>query len=168
MVFAFTIMLLSACSSMGQKNGIDSFFSRYEGKEGFTTVNLRGNLFNLFASTSDSDTVKDVALEISSVRILSINDENVTGRINFMEELKKSIERGGYEELMMVKNAENDVRVMVKTSGRLIKELLVISGGRDNALVQVKGSFEKKDLKKLADGSVDNLKVLEGLEDYEN
>jgi len=57
---------------------------------------------------------------------------------------------------------------MVKTSGRLIRELLVISGGRDNALVQVKGSFERKDIKKLANGSVDNLKVLEKLEEDEN
>jgi|WetSurMetagenome_2_1015567.scaffolds.fasta_scaffold00343_19 hypothetical protein len=168
MVFAFAVMLISVTAVMGQRNGIDAFFNRYEGKEGFTTVNISGNLFKLFADTSDSVRNENVSIEISSVRILSINDENITGRINFMEELKNSVDKGGYDELMIVKNAENDVRVMVKTSGRLIKELLVISGGKDNALVQVKGSFEKKDLKKLANGNVDNLKVLEGLEENGN
>jgi len=165
MVFAFAVLLISASTTMGQKNGIDAFFTRYEGKEGFTTVNISGNLFNLFANTSENDVEQEVSIDVSSVRILSINDENVTGRINFMDELKNSIDRGGYEELMIVKNAENDVRVMVKTSGRMIRELLVISGGRDNALVQVKGSFERKDIRKLANGGVDNLKVLEELEE---
>jgi len=168
MVFAFAVTLISASTTLCQKNGIDAFFNRYEGKEGFTTVNLSGNLFNLFANTSENEVEQELSIEVSSVRILSINDENVTGRINFMDELRNSVDRGGYEELMVVKNAENDVRVMVKTSGRLIRELLVISGGRDNALVQVKGSFERKDIKKLANGSVDNLKVLEKLEEDEN
>jgi len=168
MVFAFAVTLISASTTLCQKNGIDAFFNRYEGKEGFTTVNLSGNLFNLFANPSVDDGEKEISIEVSSVRILSINDENVTGQINFMNELRKSVDRGGYEELMMVKNAENDVRVMVKTSGRMIRELLVISGGKDNALVQVKGNFERKDIRKLANGSVDNLKVLDSLEEDEN
>lgn len=168
MVFAFTTMLLFACTAFGQRNGIDAFFSRYEGKDGFTTVNISGNLFNLFADSVKDSGGKEISLDVSLVRILNVNDENVTGRINFMEELRNSIEKGGYEELMMVKNAEDDVRVLVKTSGRIIKELLVVSGGKDNTLIQVKGSFKKNDLKKLANSNIDGLKYLDELEEEGN
>ena len=168
MVFALTVLVLPLCTAACQKNGIDNFFNSYQGKEGFTTVNLSGDLFSLIADTSDDEKSGEISMDISSVRILSINEDNNTGGINFMEELKRSINRGGYEELMMVKNSKNDVRVLIKSSGRKVKELLVISGGKDNALIQIKGNFEKKDIRKLADSNIESLRCLDSLEEDGN
>ena len=168
MVFALTVILLPLFTATGQKNGIDTFFNNYQGKEGFTTVNLSGNLFSLFADSTVEGKTEDISLDISSVRILSINEDNNTGGINFMEELKRSIDKGGYEELMTVKNSKDDVRVLIKSSGRKVKELLVVSGGKDNALIQIKGNFEKKDIKKLADSNIESLRSLDSLEDEGN
>lgn len=163
MVFAFSVMLISVCS-MGQKNGIDSFFARYEGRDGFTTVDISGNLFKLLADTSEDPELKEVDLDVSSVKVLSVNKEYNSEPINFFEELRNTIERGGYEELMMVKNTGNDVRIMVKTTGRVINELLIVSGGKDNAMVQIKGHFEKKDLVKLSKVNIEGVSYLEELE----
>lgn len=163
MVFAFAVMLISV-SSMGQKNGIDSFFARYEGRDGFTTVDISGNLFKLLADTSEDPELKEVDLDVSSVRVLSVNKEYNSESINFFEELRNTIERGGYEELMMVKNTGNDVRIMVKTTGKVINELLIVSGGKDNAMVQIKGHFEKKDLVKLSKVNIEGVSYLEELE----
>ncbi len=163
MVFVFSVMLISACS-MGQKNGIDAFFARYEGREGFTTVNISGDLFSLFADVSEDPELKEINLEISSVRVLSINDEFDNGTINFYDELKNTMEKGDYEELMMVKDSGNDVRIMVKTSGRIINELLIVTGGKDNAMVQIKGRFEKKELAKLSHANIEGVSYLEELE----
>jgi len=167
MVFAFAVMLISACA-MGQRNGIDAFFERYAGQEGFTTVNISGNLFNLLKDNSEDPEIKEISLDVSSVRILSVNEENENGNLNFAKELKNSVDRGGYEELMVIKDSKNDVRIMVKTSGKIIKELLVLSGGKDNALIQVKGRFEKNDLKKLSHTNIDGLSYLEELEEEGN
>jgi len=167
MVFAFSIMLLSACA-MGQRNDIDTFFERYAGQDGYSTVNISGNLFSLFSDTENESEEKEISLDITSVRILSVNEDYEDGSVNFVKELKNTIDRGGYEELMIVKDSGNDVRIMVKTRGRIINELLILTGGKDNALVQIKGSFEKKDLVKLSHADIDGVSYLEKLEDDVN
>jgi hypothetical protein len=167
MVFAFSIMLISACA-MGQRNDIDTFFERYAGLDGYTTVNISGNLFNLFSDNENNSETKKITLDISSVRILSVNEEYENGSINFVKELENSVERGGYEELMIVKDSQNDVRIMVKTRGRIINELLILTGGKDNALVQIKGHFEKKDLITLSHADINGVSYLEKLEDDVN
>lgn len=167
MVFAFAVMMISVMT-MGQKNGIDAFFARYEGLDGFTTVDISGDLFSLLADVSEDPELKETELDISSVKVLSVNEEYDKGTINFFEELRSTIEGGGYEELMMVKDSGNDVRIIVKTKGKIINELLIVSGGRNNAMVQIKGRFEKKELAKLSHANIEGVSYLEELENDAN
>ena len=44
-----------------------------------------------------------------------------------------------YEEFMRVKESDQDLRMLVRTEGKRFKEFLLIAGGEDNAVIQIKG-----------------------------
>ena len=51
---------------------------------------------------------------------------------------------------MRIKKSDQDVRMLVRSEGNKFKEFLLIAGGNDNALVQVKGDMTYQDAKKFS------------------
>jgi hypothetical protein len=51
---------------------------------------------------------------------------------------------------MRVKKSDQDLRMLVRSEGNKFKEFLLIAGGTDNALIQVKGSMTYEDAKKFS------------------
>jgi DNA primase len=52
---------------------------------------------------------------------------------------------------MTVREADQDVRMLVRMEGNKFTEFLLISGGKDNALIQIKGSMTFDEAKKFAE-----------------
>ncbi|HKK41554.1 MAG TPA: DUF4252 domain-containing protein [Bacteroidales bacterium] len=149
-ILLFAILLVSGTIVSGQKS-IDALFDRYGGKDGFTTVTINGNLLKL-ARCFDDDKDSNAALpeNITTVRILAQDDENL--RVdNFYDMVMKDIDLKNYEEFMRVKDSENNIRMLVKVEGNRFKEFLLIVGGEDNALIQVKGDMSLKEAKKFSE-----------------
>ncbi len=149
-ILLFAILLVSGTIVSGQQS-IDALFDRYGGKDGFTTVTINGNLLKL-ARSFDDDKDSDAALpeNITTVRILAQDDESL--RVdNFYDLVMKDIDLKDYEEFMRVKDSENNIRMLVKVEGNRFKEFLLIVGGEDNALIQIKGDMSLKEAKKFSE-----------------
>ncbi|MEA1898126.1 MAG: DUF4252 domain-containing protein, partial [Bacteroidota bacterium] len=103
-----------------------------------------------------------VLAKIESVKVLAVEDEELIKGLNFYDEIMKSLNIEDYEELMTVKQSDQDVKILVKQTGNIIQELLIVVGGEDNAMVCIKGNIQLKDLSGLSDGfSMDGLEALE-------
>jgi hypothetical protein len=57
---------------------------------------------------------------------------------------------------MRVKDSDQDLRMLVRTEGNKLKEFLMISGGEDNAIIQIKGNLTYDDAKKLSEDTRKN------------
>jgi hypothetical protein len=57
---------------------------------------------------------------------------------------------------MQVKESDQIVRMLVRTEGKKITEFLLIVGGKDNALIQIKGSMSFEEAKKFAEDTRKN------------
>lgn len=141
------VLLILSVTAYSQRS-IDRLFERYSGREGFTTVNISGNLLNIAASFDDDD--KDVDARITGVRILAQKDDWETD-INFLDMVKRDLDFNGYEEFLSVREHDQDVKMMVRLQGRRVTELLIVTGGRDNAIIQVKGDMTVSDAKRLSE-----------------
>jgi hypothetical protein len=139
---AFTFMY-------GQKS-IDALFDKYSGKDGFTTVKINGGLLKL-AKLFDCDTDHDNNLPagITEIRILSQDDKTMNVG-NFYDMVIKDIDLAAYEEFMRVKESDQDLRMLVRTDGNKFKEFLMIAGGEDNAVIQIRGDLTLNDAKKMS------------------
>jgi Domain of unknown function (DUF4252) len=149
-LFGIIAAVLISASMNGQKS-IDDLFAKYAGKEGFTTVTINGNLLKFANSMDNDEGDKPMPKDISVIRILA-QDKEYQGKVeNFYDAVIKDIDLSKYEEFMRVKESGQDVRMLVRTEGNKFTEFLLISGGKDNALIQIKGSMTFDEAKKFAD-----------------
>jgi hypothetical protein len=149
----FALLFFSAVLN-GQKS-IDALFDKYGGKEGFTTVTINGNLLKLAASLDDEKNDKSMPKEITQIRILAQDNEGMKVE-NFYDLIIKDLDLSKYEEFMQVKESDQNVRMLVRTEGDRFKEFLLIVGGKDNAVIQIKGDMSLQEARKFADDAKKN------------
>jgi hypothetical protein len=138
----------------GQRS-IDRLFEKYAGRDGFTTFTISGDLLNLAASFEDNDDDKSIRARITEVRILTQDDKDGEG-VNFLDFIGRDLEVKDYEEFMSVKKSNQDMRMLVRLQGRKVTEFLLVAGGIDNAIIQVKGNMTVSDAKRLSENAKQN------------
>ena len=70
---------------------------------------------------------------------------------NFYNLVVKDLDLKQYEEFMQVKSSGEAVKMLVRTEGDMFKEFILIVGGKDNALIQIKGNMTFKEAKEFAE-----------------
>ncbi len=145
------ILICSFTLVSGQKS-IDRLFEKYAGREGFVTVTINGDLLRLFTS-NDHDC--QMPATVSQIRILVQENDSVDAE-NFYDMVIGDVNLSLYEEFMRVKESDQDLRMLVRSEGNKFKEFLLIAGGEDNALIQVKGSMTFREAKKFSEDAKKN------------
>jgi hypothetical protein len=140
------IIAICATALFGQKDALDDFFNSYSDKEGYTFVTINGNLFDLLKKCDDDPDLADLDQKITSIRIVSKEGGSEFDGPDFYSDLKGIIRRGGYEELMKVKNPDENLLFLVRTDRDVIKELLMVASGDSETVIQVRGNFTKDDV----------------------
>ena len=153
-ILLFSALMIAINIASAQKS-IDSLFEKYAGRDGFTTVTINGSLCKLAACMSDNDDDNQMPANITEIRILTQDDENMKVE-NFYDMVIRDIDLNNYEEFMRVKESDQDVRMLVRIDGKKLREFLLISGGEDNAIIQIKGTFSLDDAKKLSEDTRKN------------
>lgn len=165
----FTIALLISLFVVAQQSAVDKLFEKYEGKDGFTIVSINKGMFDMLKDMDPEDEDLRALAQIEYVKVLAVEDDEMIKGVNFYDEIMKSLNVEEYEELLTVKQSDQDVKILVKQTGSIIKELLIVVGGADNALVYIKGNIQLKDLSGLSNGfpmhGLEALKALEGIEE---
>ena len=160
-IIMFTLLSVMTVTLTGQRSPVDDLFEKYNGREGFTSVYISSKMFSLLSRIDSEDKdFQDLVNRIKGIRILSIDSaKNVSG-INLSNELLKRLNTSGYEELMTVKEENQEVRFMIREINGRIAELVMITGGEGSSVVSISGDL---DLKTIAD-----LSGKMGIEELEN
>lgn len=148
----FVMLVLAA----GAQSSIDKLFDKYQGKDGFVTVSINGNLLKFLGNLDDDqdDDFLKHADKFTSIRILAEEDE-FDSTENFYDLIIEEVNRGGYEELMTVNSSDADVKMLVKADGKMFREFLLVAGGSSNALIQIKGNLTEDDVKEMSESMKD-------------
>jgi hypothetical protein len=157
----FIPVLLLPLMLTAQKTPIDKLFDKYYGKDGFTTVLVTKDMFEVISNMEkEKGDIEGTLGKVERVRVIAQEDEADVESVNFMDDLKGA-EFDDYKELVVVKEADQQVLVLAKEEDGKIRELLVIVGGEDNVLVSVEGKFTMDDLEAL--GDLDGLDKLDDI-----
>jgi len=147
-LLVFIVLTITATLIYGQKS-IDNLFERYGGKDGFTTITINGSLLKLASCFGDHDDENSIPANITEIRILTQESDSMKVE-NFYNLVIKDIDLKNYEEFMRIKESNQDLRMLVRTEGNKFKEFLLIAGGEDNALIQIKGNMTFEEAKKFS------------------
>ena len=153
-----------AVAIYGQRNTLDSFFNSYSDRDGYTYVTINGNLFGLLKEMDEDSDIDRADQKITSIRLVSRDNDKGLPGTDFLSEIRGIIKRGGYEELMTVKNHDTDLHVMVKGRGDSVSEILVVASGKDEVVVQICGNLTRDDVDRLYENNAEGLARLELLE----
>lgn len=149
-----------------QSNPIDEMFNKYSEKQGFTVVTISGKMFSMFASQeTENNDADNVISHLKSIKILTVEDSLLNKSLNFYAELSKKLDLSQYEDLMVVKEGPDVTKFLIRQSGKVITELLVITGGPGgNSLISIKGDLNLKNISDLSkDVGIQELKSLNNI-----
>lgn len=155
LLFAFTAMLLAAANpAQAQIDAISKYFSKYVDDERFTVVYISPKAFQMFdkmdidLEDEEARAIKEVVKDLRGLRIL-VSDVNT---MELYKEANQIINKKEYEVLMTVRNkGEESVDFLIKDSGDIIDELLMIIGGpEDFVLMSFVGQIDINKISEMA------------------
>jgi hypothetical protein len=149
-----------------QKSPVDKLFEKYANQKGFTTVNISGKLLGFAGKLDSGDTETSKMLNnLTGIRILTVEDESITGKLDFYQELEGDgfFKNNNYESLMDVTESDQVVRFFARDAGGgKFSELLLVVGGDDNTLISIRGLIDPENIGKIT-GALDiNVDVKKG------
>lgn len=144
-LFVTLALTLFVISASGQRS-IDRLFDKYSGNEGFVTLTVNGNILKLINSCENEEGTDSWSDRVTEIRLLAQDDDNLNIE-NFFNMVIRDIDMDQYEEFMRVKKSDQDLIMLVRPEGNKIREFLLIGGGKDNLLIQIKGNLTKNDAK---------------------
>jgi hypothetical protein len=152
------IVLFVFALTVNAQGSIDRLFDRYQGVDGFVTVTVSGSFLKMVGHFDDDEDLLKHADKFSSIRILAQEDDNMDVE-NFYDMIMDELEKGGYEEMVRVNSSDTDLKIMVKAEGDIFTEFLLVTGGEDNVLIQIKGRMTEKIMKEIAEDLEDDDRV---------
>lgn len=155
-ILLFIVISLTITTLSAQKS-IDALFEKYSGKDGFVCVSISGNLLKLLTVSDENENENDDRLpaNVTEIRILAPENKDVVVE-NFYDLAMKGIRVGDYEEFMSVEKSNQDLKMFVRAEGNKFREFLLIAGGEDNALIQIKGEMTFKEARKFSENAKKN------------
>ena len=164
--FLFVAALFLMLLTRAQTSSVDEIFNKYSEKEGFTVVTISSRMFSMFANQDvENKEADNIMRQLKSIKILSVGDSLLNKNLNFYNELNNKHFLEAYEELLVVKEGPDITKFLIKESGDLISELLVITGGPGgNSIISIKGDINLKNLSDLSKNiGIQELKGLDNI-----
>lgn len=162
------LVFTALAGTLAAQSAVDKIFDKYAGKEGYTTVVINSFMFKFLSKIESSDPeyekFKKATTGIETIRILA---QEGKGTSSFAKELLQTLPRKEYEELMVVKEANEEVVFLVKEiEGRITEFLLIVSGSEEeDALIAITGNIDLETIASLSSGL--DLPAMESLEELE-
>lgn len=120
------ILLVVSHSAFAQDDAIGKFFGKYLDDSRFTVVSVSPKMFQLMGNIKWDTVSGDVRETVQKLRSFRMLSTETTPRV-FYKEFLSRIDRTQYEDLITVRDKDDDTRFMVKEDGQVIHELLMIS-----------------------------------------
>ena len=141
-------ILLSGCMS-GPEPRADKAFRKYEGMPGVYAFRIPPALLGLAVNEETSTDVKDFLSSMETIKVILVNKTETRNHEldNFINDFKEMLDADGFEDLMIVNNAGDQVWIKVHQTGETIDEAMVLVTGNEEFLgLSLVGHIDPKTL----------------------
>ena len=158
------IYSINVVAVQAQNDAISKLFKNYYDDDKFTKVSVSSKMFDLFTKIEPGDeNEKEFLAAISKLEGLKVLAADSIGNSKKLyDDVVKKVSANGYEELMEVKDAQEDMKFMIRENNGVINELVMVVGGKKSfVLISLYGVIDLKNISKLSKGM--NIKGMEHL-----
>ncbi len=155
----FLLLTLAALPLwLSAQQSLNRFFDKYAGSEGFTSVNVSADLYDMFASMDfegdeEIALVKEAILDFKGLQVLTFQDAGQSGKaMKYYDEAQALLPKDDYTEMLNVKSPDDKVRILTRSPQEgVVDNVLILVGNEDEfVLVRIDGTFDLSRLGKLA------------------
>jgi hypothetical protein len=135
---------LAISSLANAQSPFDKFYEKYSTQEGYTSVNISKDLFQMFASMGDNNKSADaqhmakLVNQLNSLKVLTCKPDSLKpGKATiFYNEAVTIFNIPAYKELMTVNDGGNNIRFLTKQDSKgKITEVVMLAKGKDEMVV---------------------------------
>jgi hypothetical protein len=163
------ILMMGYGVASAQTDAISKFFTKYQSDESFSQVTVSSKMFALFTnmeveSAEDKEIIEAIS-KIKGLRILA--KEDARNARELYKEAFSLIPVKDYEELMTVRDKDQDMKFLIKDDGKgKISELIMVMGGNEDFMVMtLYGEIDLKQVSRIGKKmDIDGLDKLEQLD----
>ncbi|MEO9481817.1 MAG: DUF4252 domain-containing protein [Ekhidna sp.] len=162
------VMILSIAGTAFSQEVVSKYMDKYEGDETFTKVSVSSKMFSLFAemegNEDDEKLFYDITSKLKGMKVVA--SEKVSNPKSLYDGAVADVDKAGFEELMTVRDAEENVKISIREKGGIIEELILVAGGKEKfAMVSLYGEIDLKQISKLASlMRINQLQYLENID----
>lgn len=168
-------MFLLSIGLMAQGTVINKYFNDLEDDENFTKVSVSQKMFSMFTELeAGSDAEKEFMDAVSKLKGLKIiMADSVANSAKMFKSATADVDKAGYEELMSVKDAEENFKFSITETDGVISELIMVVGGNKQfIMLSLYGEIDLKNISKIAQEmrvqGLDGLGKMHGNHDHDD
>lgn len=140
---------------MAQESLINKYFEKYSDNDTFSKVTINQKMFSLFANfeggTQEETDFMQAISKLEGLKIVAA--DSCANPSKMFKTAAADIEKAGYEELMAVTDADENVKFSIKEKDGVVQELIMLVGGKQSfVLLSLYGEIDLKDVSKIANG----------------
>lgn len=146
------IMFLSV-AMVAQGTVISNYFDQLEDNEDYTKVSVSQKMFSMFTELeAGSDAEKEFLEAVSKLKGLKvIMADSVPDAAKMYKKAIADVDKAGYEELMSVKDAEENLKFSIIEKNGVIEELIMVAGGNKRfVMLSLYGEIDLNNISKIA------------------
>ena len=151
---------------------IDKVFDKYASQEGFTTVNITKELFQMLMQLGQGDAkdtnmveMKKMMEQLTGLKVLtfSFDSTKIVKAVSVYNEFASVFPAGIYKELMTVNEGRQNIKFMTKqdASGKISEMVMLMKDKHEVAVLSLTGNIDLSTVSRLSKGM--NIHGMEGL-----
>ncbi len=124
------------------QTAIDGLYQKYAGKDGFTSINISPQMFQMLSGFNMKDSSKEALQaqnaikQLKGLKMLVYEPKDSSKALDFYNEIRRTIPMKAYSELMTVDGQDGKVKFLAsQDKNGKIKELLMIVSGSDETMI---------------------------------
>ena len=126
------------CPAMHSQKSVDQLFTEFAKEKGVTRVGIGKFVMGIAGLFTD-------VMGVDGVEVLSFDECNLSVKERLNAAIT-SLKDKDYETLISVNEDTERTKILVKTDGESIRELIVMTSGDDPVLVRIKGKIKPSDI----------------------
>ena len=146
-------MMFFSVAIMAQGEIMNKYFKKYQDDENFTKVSVSQKMFSLFTDIEPgSQEEKDFLNAVSKLKGLKVLvADSIPDAMKIYKNAVADVDNAGYEELMSVKDADENLKFSILEDGGKITELLMVMGSKKEfVMLSIYGEIDLKSITKIA------------------
>ena len=138
---------------------IDKVFEKYAGQDGFTTVNLSKEMFQMFqqidaGKDSSGVELKEILDQLTGLKVLMFNFDstNVVKAVSLYNEFAGVYPAASYKEMMSIQEGRQYLKFMTKqeTNGKVVEFVMLLKDKREIGVISLTGNIDLSSISRIS------------------